>query len=124
MVGDLALRWQVLDLSHTKARGSRLEQAEAPAMDGDNIEVWLDQGGRVSVHPWTSPERIVHYPLRIGYASTLHKVQGLTLPHITLWLDIANMPAAAYVALSRVEHDANWRFVGDPGVHHFTPACF
>ena len=93
-------------------------------MDGDNIEVWLDQGDRVSVHPWTSPEKIVHYPLRIGYASTLHKVQGLTLPHITLWLDIANMPAAAYVALSRVEQDANWRFVGDPSVHHFTPACF
>ena len=42
--------------------------------------------------------------------------------HITLWLDIPNMPAAAYVALSRVEYDANWRFVGDPWVHHFTPA--
>ena len=26
----------------------------------------------------------------------------------------ANMPAAAYVALSRVEYDANWRFVGTP----------
>ncbi|CAJ1380532.1 unnamed protein product, partial [Effrenium voratum] len=35
-----------------------------------------------------------------------------------------NMPAAAYVALSRVEFDANWRFLGDPGVHHFTPARF
>ena len=56
----------------------------------------------------------MHYPFRLGYASTLHKVQGATLEHITLWLDIPNMPAAAYVALSRVEYDANWRFVGDP----------
>ena len=80
--------------------------------------------GRTLVHNWTSPQHVDHYPIRAGYASTLHKVQGATLPHITLWLDIPNMPAAAYVALSRVEYDANWRFVGDPGVHHFTPARF
>ena len=61
---------------------------------------------------------------RNGYASTLHKVQGATLEHITVWLDVRNMPAAAYVALSRVEFDANWRYVGNPGVHHFTPARF
>ena len=54
----------------------------------------------------------------------LYDENGATLPHITLWLDVKNMPAAAYVALSRVEFDANWRFVGDPGVHHFTPARF
>ena len=61
-------------------------------------------------------------PMRVGYASTLHKVQGATLPHITLWLDIANMPAAAYVALSRVQHDADWRFAKNHCVHQFTPA--
>jgi hypothetical protein len=27
-------------------------------------------------------------------------------------------------ALSCVEYDANWRFVGDPGRHHFTSARF
>ena len=59
---------------------------------------------------------------RLGYASTLHKVQGATLDHVTLWLDIPNMPAAAYVALSRVRRDKDWRFVGDPMIHHFTPA--
>ena len=46
------------------------------------------------------------------------------MEHITVWLDVPNFPAAAYVALSRVEHDANWRFFGDPSVHHFTPARF
>ena len=98
--------------------------AEVIAMNGDNVIVRTDQGRCIAVHPWTSPDRVVHFPFRIGYASTLHKVQGATLKHITLWLDVRNMPAAAYVALSRVEYDAHWQFIGDPGVHHFTPARF
>ena len=93
-------------------------------MDGANVVVRTEQGRRLAVHPWTSESHMVHYPMRLGYASTLHKVQGATIQHVTLWLDVANMPAAAYVALSRVEYDANWRFVGNPGVHHFAPARF
>jgi hypothetical protein len=91
-------------------------------IDNGNIIVRTDQGRRLSVHPWTSDDNVAHFPMRLGYASTLHKVQGATLPHITVWIDVANMPAAAYVALSRVERDADWRYVGNPGVHHFTPA--
>jgi len=91
-------------------------------MDGPNIIVRTDQGIEMPIWPWTSEDKVVHYPFRLGYASTLHKVQGATLPHITLWLDVRNMPAAAYVALSRVEYDANWRYVGNPCRHHFTPA--
>ena len=98
--------------------------AQVLGMDRGNIIVKTDQGRRLAIHPWTSEEKVVHFPLRMGYASTLHKVQGATLAHITVYLDVPNMPAAAYVALSRVEKDANWRFVGDPGVHHFTPARF
>ena len=98
--------------------------AEVLGMDRGNIIVKTDQGRRLAIHPWTSEEKVVHFPLRMGYASTLHKVQGATLAHITLYLDVPNMPAAAYVALSRVQRDDNWRFVGNPGVHHFTPARF
>ena len=58
---------------------------------------------------WAGPRRWAG--LRLGYASALHKVQGATLPHITVWLDVPNMPAAAYVALSRVEYDARWRYI-------------
>ena len=91
-------------------------------IDKAAILVKTDQGKLLSIYPWTSEEHIVHYPLRLGYASTLHKVQGATLEHVTVWLDIPNMPAAAYVALSRVSYDSAWRFIGNPGVHHFTPA--
>ena len=91
------------------------------------IMVKTEQGRRIMVHPWTSPDRVVHFPIRVGYASTLHKVQGATLPHITLWLDVPNMPAAAYVALSRVEHDQNWRFIGElhfaSSNHAFLSVC-
>lgn len=27
------------------------------------------------------------YPIRIGYAGTIYKFQGATLPHVTTWLD-------------------------------------
>ena len=74
------------------------------------------------VYPWTSEDRQTYYPMRLGYAGTLHKLQGATKDHITVWLDVANIEAAGYVALSRVEYDGNWRFVGRPTTHHFTPA--
>jgi ATP-dependent exoDNAse (exonuclease V) alpha subunit len=75
---------------------------------------------RVVVYPWTDPTtKYTYYPMRLGYSTTLHKVQGATLDHMTIWLDVANIEGAAYVALSRVRHDADWRFVGNPGVHHF-----
>ena len=96
--------------------------ATVQGMDKDNVIVRTDQGRVLAVHPWTSESKVVHYPMRLGYASTLHKVQGATLKHITMWLDARNFPAAAYVAISRVEYDANWRYVGNPTVHHFTPA--
>ncbi|CAJ1389860.1 unnamed protein product [Effrenium voratum] len=70
-------------------------------MDNDNVMVRTDQGARLAIHPWTSENHVVRYPLRLGYASTLHKVQGATLAHITVWLDIPNMPAAAYWSSTR-----------------------
>eukprot|EP00959_Pyramimonas_sp_CCMP1952_P105574 2207312-Pyramimonas_sp.AAC.1 len=81
-------------------------------MAGDAVVVRTDQGRLISVYPWTAETHVVHYPMRLGYATTLHKVQGATLDHVTLWLDLAGMPAAAYVALSRVRRDADWRIMG------------
>ena len=73
---------------------------------------------QVMVYPWTDEYRQTYLPLRLGYAVTLLRVQGATLPHMTIYLDVANVEAAGYVALSRVRKDAHWRFVGDPGPHH------
>lgn len=33
--------------------------------------------------------RVACFPVRLGYACTVPKIQGMTLPHITLWLDKA-----------------------------------
>jgi len=98
--------------------------AEVLGMNNNAMVVRTDQGRVISIFPWTSERRIVHYPFRLGYATTLHKIQGATVEHLTLWLDVPNMPAAAYVALSRVRRDRDWSIMCGPSVHHFTPARF
>ena len=43
------------------------------------------------------------YPIVAGYASTIHKVVGQTLHHVTLAFDMPILcPAVGYIALSRV----------------------
>ncbi|CAE7622236.1 Pif1 [Symbiodinium microadriaticum] len=65
--------------------------------------------------------RSTFFPVRLGYATTLHKVQGSTLEYMAVWLDKPNVRAAGYVALSRVRRDNNWCFFGQLTVEHFTP---
>ena len=98
--------------------------AEVLDMGQSGMLVRTDQQQVLMVHRWTNERWVTVFPFRLGYASTLHKVQGATLEHITLWLDFKNLPASAYVALSRVQRDADWRYIGDPTRHHFTPARF
>ena len=87
------------------------------------VRVRTDTGFTVVVYPWTDGDsRTTFHPMRLGYANTLTKLQGATLDSMTLYLDVANIPAAGYVALSRVRYDKQWRFVGHLTRHHFTPA--
>ncbi len=94
------------------------------------VRVRLDTGAVMMMYPLTedvelpdgSWKRVTFFPCRLGYSTTLHKVQGATLKHITVFLDIPNVEAAGYVALSRVATDDDWRFLGQMTVHHFTPA--
>ena len=60
--------------------------AEVLAIGRNGMFVRTDQGRVLMVHQWTNEGGVTVYPFRLGYASTLHKVQGATLPHITLWM--------------------------------------
>ena len=67
--------------------------------------------------------KVACFPVRTGYASTIPKVQGMTLPHITIWLDSICCRAAAYVAMSRVKTDQDYLIAGGPLTpKHFVPA--
>jgi hypothetical protein len=96
--------------------------ARVLGMNQYGIRVRTDTGRALVVYPWTDEAGVTYFPIRLGYATTLARVQGATVAHMTVWLDVPNVEAAGYVALSRVRKDAHWRFVGDPTVHHFTPA--
>ena len=60
--------------------------------------------------------------MRLGYASTIQRVQGMTLDHITIWLDRAGCRAAAYVAMSRVREDKDYLIAGRVYQRCFVPA--
>ena len=66
--------------------------------------------------------RVIYYPVRIGYATTVPKIQGATLEHITYWPDCVGCRAAAYVALSRVQLDEDYLIGGKVCRKHFVPA--
>jgi ATP-dependent exoDNAse (exonuclease V) alpha subunit len=59
---------------------------------------------------------ISYMPVRVAYASTVHKSQGLTLDRVQI--NLANVfigqPAMAYVAISRARNLAGLRLVGTP----------
>ncbi len=60
--------------------------------------------------------------MRLGYATTVHKVQGRALGHVTVSLDAPNCNAAGYVALARFRRDRDYLIGCRPTVAHFTPA--
>ncbi|CAE7433851.1 unnamed protein product, partial [Symbiodinium sp. CCMP2592] len=89
------------------------------------LTVLTDTGKRLAVsavRERVGTHDVDYFPLRLGYASTVQKVQGQTLKHITLWLDRPCCRAAGYVALSRVRHDEDYLIAGKIRPHHFTPA--
>ena len=66
--------------------------------------------------------RVTAYPLRPGYADTVHKFQGAELSHVTFWPDRPGCAAAGYVALSRVRRDCDYLLGGCVTAEHFVPA--
>ena len=90
------------------------------------LHVTTVTGKPLAVHLCTEDieqhSRVTPFPVRLGYACTIPKIQGATLRHITIWLDRALCRAAAYVAMSRVEHDEDYLVAGCVLPKHFVPA--
>lgn len=77
--------------------------------DGDGLVVRTKRGAVVNVGKWLFRfdhkkefPHIAQYPLRLAYAMTIHKAQGLTLDNAYVDIRAAREPGQAYVALSRV----------------------
>ena len=81
---------------------------------------------RLCVYPITTDEvpggRLTYYPVKPGFADTVHKYQGAELRHVTFWPDRPGCPAAGYVALSRVRKDVDYLLGGCVQAEHFIPA--
>ena len=92
--------------------------------DKGMLRVKTKTGQRLAITPWTDVDKgkVTYFPIRLGYASTIHKVQGDEFEHITIFLDVPHMPAAGYTALSRVATRNDYLLGGHVTADHFTPA--
>jgi ATP-dependent exoDNAse (exonuclease V) alpha subunit len=88
------------------------------------LRVKTDTGYVHMITPWTDVDhgRVSYYPVRLGYCSTIHKVQGDEFTHITIWLDTPKCEGAAYTALSRVSRAEQVLLGGVLTEDHFVPA--
>ena len=90
------------------------------------LTVTTKLGATLAVHKCTEEvsrnRKVTSFPVRVGYASTIPKIQGATLKHVTIWLDHPWCRAAGYVAMSRVEHDEDYLIAGRVTPQHFVPA--
>jgi hypothetical protein len=59
---------------------------------------------------------VLYYPLRLAYASTVHKSQGLSLDRCQIDIrgGFCGAPAMSYVAISRCRTPQGLRLVGTP----------
>ena len=94
---------------------------------GGVLQVRTKTGHVLAVTMWTNSKveghPVRHFPIRLGYASTIHKVQGDEFRHITICMDKKYMPAAGYTAMSRVAGSKDYCLAGkDISREHFVPA--
>ena len=93
--------------------------------DRDRNILWVqtETGKRLPITPWHDPDHpgLVYFPVRLGYCTTVHKVQGDEFPFIIIYLDKKNMPAVAYTAVSRVKDGKSYLLGGHLEPEHFTP---
>ena len=87
----------------------------------DTIFCHTKNGTVLTVYPLVTQEKKNIYPIQPFYASTIYKIQGMTLPHVTVWFDGMASPGTAYVAISRIKHSDNLLFLRKPRQGDFIP---
>ena len=89
-----------------------------------SIRVETKTGRVFEVTRWADPDMdgLSYYPLRVGYASTILRMAGAELDHVTVYLDVPHAAAAAYTALSRVATLGQVKLGGKVTADHFAPA--
>jgi len=89
------------------------------------LQVRTKTGKRLAVFQYTDPDpkaqNCSFFPVRLGYASTVYKLQGAELTHVTIYIDAPGQRAAAYVAMSRIRKDEDYLFGGKYSRKHFVP---
>ena len=97
-------QYAVLLMQYTQAEANMRPNKEIPYFD------YLEE-------KWVIGE-ITYLPLRLAYAATVHKTQGLTLD--TVQIDYSNaffgQPSMSYVALSRIKSPQGLKIVGNPAL--------
>lgn len=87
--------------------------------------LWVitETGKRLPITRWHDPDHhgLVYFPVRLGYCTTVHKVQGDEFDFIIIYLDTAHMPALGYTAMSRVRNARSYLLGGMLTRAHFTP---
>lgn len=98
--------------------------ARVVEMVGTGARVHTEEGRELWVYPLTDKLQRWYYPMRVGYAVNLSKIQGETVRHLTLWLDVAGVAAAFYTALSRVRRLEDFAVVGQLERRHCVPSVW
>ena len=94
--------------------------------NGGVLRVKLENGERLPITMWTDMHKtnVRYFPVRMGYGSTIYKAQEGEYKHVTVWLDVRFMPAAAYTALSRVARMEDLLLGGELAKEHFVPTNY
>ena len=61
------------------------------------------------------------YDLRLGYAQTVHKAQGITLDRMVIVFELWSCAGWGFTAVSRAKTRAGIRIIGVPTPQHFQP---
>ena len=94
-------------------------------MESQCLRVRTVTGKTLVIYKYTEKvegyKNVTFFPIRLGYSSTVYKMQGAELQHVTIFLDKAGQRAAAYVAMSRVHSEKDYLFGGQLSKMHFVP---